>query len=357
MTIKIAVLCCTNVVGGHELQTVSLARSLAQHAMVTVCLNSADHASLFNISNVYISICNDQLLRPGNLVFQFFDGWRRRNTIRHLVRAQDYVIVSAGAVEAGIATGVALRNYRPISMYLPSFYDRVTEWGWIGNLYNCMLSNSCKLFKNIITINRIQAKVIRAFCGVHTYVVPNNIRDINISKDEGPARLIYIGRLDSQKRVEELIEWLNNYKNPIKELILIGDGPLRLHLEQKAITLTYLKCTFLGWQEPDAQDRIIRRTDVLLLNSLIEGEPLVIREARLRGMRILVRDIMGTRGVTSRSERFKTKSELLQKLTNFSNLKLPPIQLEGNNYIQREMAIEKIIKIVSDEISEFQSNG
>lgn len=318
-SIRVAFLVCTNVLGGHEFQAVALCHSLAEHSNVTVFVNRPEHAGVFQEAGLDVRVAEGLLLGSGTLPRQYFDGWRRRITIRALVESFDHVIVSAGAVEAGVAAGVALRGYQATSMYLPSFYDRVPVWGWKGHLYNCILGSACKLFDRIITINRIQARVIRAFSGVQTLVIANRIRQIQMPVEKGAPRLIFIGRMDHQKRVDELMRWLDVDSNPIKELVLMGDGPLLPLLEGLAKRLTYLNCSFLGWTKPEDQDLLIRASDVLVLNSLIEGEPLVIREARARGMNILARKIVGIRGVTSQTERFSTQQELLDRLVTIAS--------------------------------------
>lgn len=312
--IRVALLVCTNVIGGHEYQAAALGRSLSEHVDVTVFVNRAQHSKIFQDEGLDVTVADGLLLKTGALPHQVWYGLRRGTVIRNLVRDYDHVIVSAGAVEASVSAGLALRGFLPTSMYLPSFYDRVPVWGWKGHVYNCALGISCKLFDRIITINRIQARVIRAFSGVRTLVVGNKIRNVNLPIEQGPARLIFIGRLDKQKRVDELLEWLDSSENPIKNLILIGEGPLRPLLEQQAQELIYLDCKFFGWMAPEEQDLLIHANDVLLLNSQIEGEPLVIKEARARSMKVVARDIVGTRGVTTKSERFNTREELIDRL-------------------------------------------
>lgn len=312
--VRVAILACTNVIGGHECQAAALGRSLAEHTKVTVFVNHAVHAGVFQEAGLDVQVAADLLLGPGVLPRQYFNGWRSRTVIRTLVEGFDHVIISAGAVEAGVAVGVALRGHLPTSMYLPSFYDRVPVWGWKGHIYNCVLGATCNLFDYIITINRIQARVIRAFSGVQTLVVANQIRHVQLPVAKGSSRLIFIGRMDHQKRVDELMVWLDTDSNPIKDLVLIGDGPERPLLERLAKKLTHVNCTFLGWTKPEDQDHLIRSSDVLVINSLIEGEPLVVREARARGINIVAREIVGTRGVTSRMERFSTQQELIDRL-------------------------------------------
>lgn len=312
---RVALLICSNVVGGHEFQAAALSRSLARHVELTIFVNRPEHAPLFEGTGVQIRVAEGQLLTSGPLPRQLLDGWRRRAQLRRLVSEFAHVVVSAGAVEAGVAVGTSLRGQVPLSMYLPFFYDRVTVWGWQGHLYNCVLGVTCRLFDRIVTINRIQARVIRAFTQVPTLVVSNEIRPVNPPVEAGPTRLVFIGRLDHQKRVGELLEWLDHPDNPIRELLLIGDGPLRRPLEDQAHGLKHLRCQFMGWMGPQEQDRLLRATDVLVLNSLLEGEPLVVREARARGMRIVVRDIVGTRGVSSWKERFRTDRQLINRIT------------------------------------------
>ena len=97
------------------------------------------------------------------------------------------------------------------------------------------------------------------------------IRPVDIPDEQGAARLIYIGRMDTQKRLDELLEWLDTGQNPIKEILLFGDGPKRVSLELQAKKLCHLRCTFFGWATPEEQDRLIRSSDILVLNSLLEG--------------------------------------------------------------------------------------
>jgi glycosyltransferase involved in cell wall biosynthesis len=352
--VRVAILACTNVIGGHEFQTAALGRSLAEHVAVTVFVNRSEHAKIFQDSGLHVCIADGLLLGPGALHRQGLNGWRHRARIRAIVESFDHVIVSAGAVEAGVSAGIALRGFKRSFMYLPFFYDRVPVWGWKGHLYNWVLALTCKLFDHIITINRIQAWVIYKFTGVPTIIVANKIRHVQMPVEQGPSRLVFVGRLDHQKRIDELMRWLDIESTPIKELLLIGEGPLRPLLEQMAQNLTYLNCTFLGWMGPGDQDRMIRKNDILVLNSLLEGEPLVIREARSRGMNIVARDIIGTRGVTTRSERFSSQNELIDKLAEISNKSnlislVPSMKNPSWSYINRKKGIMKLLEVIEND--------
>ena len=342
---RVGVLICANVLGGHEFQAAALVRDLARHADVTVFVNLANQRTLFDTPGVAVHLLEHQLLRKGNLPRQLLDGLRLRGSLRPAIAGQDQVIISAGAVEAGVAAGVALRGVVPASLYLPFFYDRIPAWGPVaGRLYNAVLAACCRLFSRIVTINRIQAKVIRAFTGVATMVVANEVRPVAPPAARGPGRLVFVGRLGEQKRVDELMGWLDFPGNAFDELLLIGDGPLRPALEAQAKTLKHLRCTFVGWLGPAEQDRLLRSDDVLLINSLLEGEPLSIREAQARGMRVLARDIVGVRGITRRGTRYRDAAGLRSLLTHMAPIRDVPAGSERrqDNGTRRERQVARL---------------
>jgi len=307
---NVAVLVCTNVIGGHEFQAATLVRDLLQHAAVTVYLNHEAHRPMFAETGAHTVVLPGKLLRTGNLLRQVKDGLAARTSLRRLLGTPDMVLVSAGAVEAGIAASIALRGWMPLSLYLPFFYDRVPTWGRVGHLYNCVLARFCGLYQKIVTINRIQATVIRAITGTATVVVPNLVRPVIPAPATQSGRMLFVGRVDHQKRIDELIEWTDFAENPFKQLVIVGDGPLRNKIESMAAVTRHIEVKLVGWLSPQQQDTLIDGNDVLLLNSLLEGEPLVIREANKRGMRVFARAITGVRGVTRRSTRFSTQEEL-----------------------------------------------
>ena len=310
---------CANVLGGHEFQAAALVRGLTRHADVTVLANLGSQRAMFDGCGATVHVLERQLLRPGPLPRQLLDGLVCSRALRAAVKGHDHVIISAGAVEAGVAAGIALRGHVPTSLYLPFFYDRVPAWGCLaGRAYDALLAACCRLFERIVTINRIQAKVVRAFTGVPTMVVCNEVRAVAAPSAAGPGRLVFVGRLAQQKRVDELIRWLDFAGNPFGELLLVGDGPLRGALEEQAKKTKHIRCTFCGWLSPAEQDQRLQSNDVLLINSLLEGEPLSIREAHLRGMRVVARDIIGVRGVTRRGMRYQDANGLRMLLLSLA---------------------------------------
>ncbi len=344
---RVAVLICSNVLGGHEFQAAALVKALARHVDVTVFANLADQRTMFEAPGVDVQVLEHQLLRTGTLPRQVVDGLRRRRSLRDAVKGHDHILVSAGAVEAGVAAGVALFGLAPMSLYLPFFFDRVPVWGALpGHVYNALLAACCRLFSRIVTINRVQARVIRALTGVPTAIITNEVRPVATPTVSRPGKLVFVGRLSDQKRVDELMDWLDFAENPFDELLLIGDGPLRPALESQARTLAHLRCTFHGWRDPAEQDQLLGDNDVLLINSLLEGEPLSIRESNARGMRVIARDIVGVRGVTRRGMRYRDAAglrALLARTTRARSDGPPATPRPADGDARRERQVARLV--------------
>lgn len=340
---RIALFVCTNVVGGHEYQAAELTKSLANDLNISVHLNSMKHAKLFE--GFKITVHDGALLRNGSLLWQILYGLKLRAKLKNLSENYDCVIISAGAIEASIATGIAFYGRVPTALYVPFFYDRVPEWGGVGALYNLILSRFMMLFDHVITINRVQEFIIKRHVALPTSVIPNKIRSVRVVNHPLSPRLVFIGRLAKQKRIEELLYWLDSRDNPIVEMLIVGDGEEHEHLAKVAHRLKYLKCEFLGWLNDESQDQLLGPGDILLLNSLLEGEPLVVREARLRRMYVLVRDISGVRGITRHNERFTSQDELIKKITALHEINSLP-EIRDLGALREHMRNAKIASLI-----------
>ena len=336
---KIAFVIASNAIGGHEFQSRALVDDFARFVQVTVYLNRETHRSLFDGAAACVSVETGLFLEPGWLGRQMLNGLRRRREIRQLLKGYDHIVVCAGTVEAGVCTSIALSGRGNVSLYLPFFYDRTVLWGKIGCLYNLILGRFGTFYRNIITINRIQARLIRGFMHRPTTVVPNLVRDVSMVQRKGPGRILCICRLDRQKRIPELLRWLDFDDNPYKEILIIGDGPQKEEIAQTSRSLRHIQTILLGWKWPAEQDEIISASDVLVLNSIIEGEPLVLNEAIKRGILVLARDIPGVRGVTTRSSRFSNQGELRTALLTPSS-RIATRTLPARN---RDRAVQRLI--------------
>jgi glycosyltransferase involved in cell wall biosynthesis len=92
--------------------------------------------------------------------------------------------------------------------------------------------------------------------------------------------MIYVGRLAAQKGVDDLIRAVDllQHVNPDLRALIVGDGPLRMHLEDvsHAFQLNSM-VRFLGHR--DDVPKLLAASDLLVLPSLYEGLPNVVLEA------------------------------------------------------------------------------
>ncbi len=313
---RIAFVIASSVLGGHELQCAELVKLAKDLCRATVYLNRPEHERLFRgIEGLEVVIAEDSFFKAGKLPVQVLRGIHRSSLHRRRFAEYDRVIICAGAVEASLEPAIALLFTGKADLYLPFIYDRTSIYGWLGAPYTCLLRMLVNLFGAVITINRIQAKLISRFYRGRTFFVRNKIGVVEPAATAVAGRkLVTIGRLDRQKRVAELVNALDYADNPFKVLMVIGDGPLRREVQCAAERARHIRVEMVGWLDFHEQAQVLSRHDVLVLNSIIEGEPMVVREANARNMAVVVPDIDGMRGITSKANRFTGSSDLREKI-------------------------------------------
>lgn len=112
----------------------------------------------------------------------------------------------------------------------------------------------------------------------------------------------FIGRLAPQKDVPSLLEaWAEIApKDSHLRLVVVGEGPERANLERLAARLGIQDSVhFLGFRE-DVRE-LLTASDVFVMPSLWEGQPLSLLEAMAAGLPVVATDIKGIRG-TVRNE-------------------------------------------------------
>jgi glycosyltransferase involved in cell wall biosynthesis len=112
----------------------------------------------------------------------------------------------------------------------------------------------------------------------------------------GRRAVTYVGRLEPQKGVAELVEhapsWLERL--PGHDLLMVGAGPMETPLRALAGRLgVSSRIHFTGWR-PDVAE-ILRASDLFVLPSRWEGMPNVILEAMAAGRAVVSTDVEGVR--------------------------------------------------------------
>lgn len=98
---------------------------------------------------------------------------------------------------------------------------------------------------------------------------------------------VFIGRLCKEKGV---IDMCKQFSNTDYNLTIVGDGPLKLELENQYKDTSNIK--FVGWQNSENTMKFLRKARALIFPSLwYEGAPLTIFEALSQGIPCVVSDI------------------------------------------------------------------
>lgn len=158
----------------------------------------------------------------------------------------------------------------------------------------------CESYKNDLL-----EKIGMTKSGNKIYVIPNSEKEISQVNLDKKKQLLYVGRMSyDDKRVDRLIHiWHKIYrKMPDWELVLVGDGDERTHLEALVAKLRLERVVFVGYHN-DVR-RFYNDSLILCLTSNYEGWPLVLTEAQANGVIPIafdctagVREILGPTGV------------------------------------------------------------
>lgn len=122
-----------------------------------------------------------------------------------------------------------------------------------------------------------------------------------------PFRILTVGRLSPQKRMDILLEAVAMLKtqNPScpVQLWIVGDGPLRTKLEEQAKALGIAAdVSFFGWQNQENLRNFYSSADIFVLSSAYEGMPLVLLEAMAAGLPVVASKVSGTEEVIRHGE-------------------------------------------------------
>lgn len=107
-------------------------------------------------------------------------------------------------------------------------------------------------------------------------------------------RILFVGRLDAVKGVPLLLDAFAAVldTHPDSQLTIIGDGPARAKLEERAKALGST-VTFLGYQPQEEVARLLGETDIFVLPSFAEGVPVVLMEAMASRLPVIASRVAG----------------------------------------------------------------
>lgn len=147
-----------------------------------------------------------------------------------------------------------------------------------------------KYYKNLKAVVCINSNSLQHYKSINknSYLIPNLIGEPFESFDQNliaqkENTLIYVGRLDQDKNVGEILDIINQVDLNDFQLKIIGDGPSRNDLENKLNSNENLKdkVQFLGSQSISEIYKELTKSKIFLFTSKTEAFALVLLEAMM----------------------------------------------------------------------------
>lgn len=123
---------------------------------------------------------------------------------------------------------------------------------------------------------------------------PLNMAELGLPS--GRRWITYIGRLEPQKGVAELIEHSRQWLDPLPQhdLLMVGAGPLQAQLQATAERVGVgARIHFIGWRRDVPE--LMQTSELVVLPSRWEGMPNVILEAMAAGKAVVTTAVEGVR--------------------------------------------------------------
>jgi len=149
-----------------------------------------------------------------------------------------------------------------------------------ATLFLCQGPNMKFFSKDKLKINNEKVKIISNWTATDELIKIGEAR--TFSKSTRCIKILYVGWLEKQKGIIELLEVVNSLhlKQYKIHLLLIGDGSLRNHIHEFIDKNNLLKVIDIGgWLSSDEINRHLKKSDIFVLPSWQEGMPNALIEA------------------------------------------------------------------------------
>ena len=191
--------------------------------------------------------------------------------------------------------------------------------------------------KRLLSETNRFSKVISYYNGGDQILDNSGLDDNIVSKIESvdSFRIIYVGRIDSEKRVDRAIDLISQLKkeNVDIHLFIFGNGDLMNEIRLQIERLNVQKLiTFLGIvKNPKIYFKLF---DTLILTSDREGLPLVIWEAMSQGLPIISTDVGGIKEIIN-----DARCGLLFNKNNLNDGSLLIKRIIQDDYLKKSLGV------------------
>ncbi|MEA1993711.1 MAG: glycosyltransferase family 4 protein [Euryarchaeota archaeon] len=180
----------------------------------------------------------------------------------------------------------------------------------------------------------------------NAFWVPNGVETNEfpfIRREHEKLNVGYIGRLEKWKGVHHLPYIIKKVKKERDvNFHIVGGGPLQPYLEKNCDAEFYGRVPFAEVPE------IMKKIDLLILPSLIEGVPTVILEAFSSGAPAIARDVGSVSELVSEENGFlvETNDEFVEKILHLADNRdlIPTMGKKGRKLVEEYYAWEKVVE-------------
>lgn len=229
---------------------------------------------------------------------------------------------------------------------------RFIQWFLFSLLKSLLLFRAEKVFfpvKSMYQQYKNNPKAIWLPNGVNLQTISNRLLS-----QEKTFNILFIGRLEKPKNIDEIFTAAKN-ANVTKKIIItiVGEGSLRQNLENQANKLR-LNCLFTGSVPNNLIPNYLKKTDLFVLPSMLEGVSKALLEAMAAGIPVAAKSIFENRDIVENKINGFLYENTNQLTTIIENLAKNPLIAKKVGRAAR-MTVEKdynLKKIIQQEISE-----
>lgn len=298
MLTKILFIYYQNIKSGSVAKVLTtLANELAGDYDITILLLMRPHESFYELDKRIKLIFVDSFAYPTFKITHFINKYLKflpkRNNIKSYIydfgahqtlkkwlkeNHQDYSTIISCWYK--LSTGISLNK----KIARKTIAWEHTNYNVGGKLRKDTLRPYYKNLKSVVCINKASENYYKKF-NSQVFWIPNIMSDLFeksqfVPFEEKENKISFLGRLDADKNVGELIDIFKESETRGWKLQIIGDGVLKNQLENyvKEHRLSE-KIEFLGQKSQEESKKLLEKSKVFGFTSKVEGLPMVLIEA------------------------------------------------------------------------------
>lgn len=222
---------------------------------------------------------------------------------------------------------------------------------WLLKSADLLFTLDCTSTEQYLRYNK---KIVQVKNSIH---LPQPLEENKMLHD--PIRLLFVGRLSKVKRVDEIVRSLK-VLNDKAVLTIVGDGEEHAALENLVLENQLENIVkFVGAVPPESVGAYMRSHDVLVMNSIFEGQPMTVLEAMSYGMPIITTPVGGICEITSQRENAEYTDGTKESIAEAVNSVKQDFPLYSKNSCAFARSYDYLVvnRNVFDEISKLLTDG